>query len=296
MTGIVTDFKRFAVHDGDGIRTTLFLKGCPLSCIWCHNPEGIGCKGELAYLAHKCIECGECAVCKNGAHIFDGGHRFVRESCIACGECVDVCLGEALTLYGERVSAKEAAETLLWDKDFFISSGGGVTLSGGEPLMQPEFTAEVFRLVKAAGVSTALDTCGYAPRSALDMVLTYTDKVLFDMKAASAETHEKLTGKQNELILENLNRINELGIPTEIRIPFVPGCNDGEIEGIAKILAPLSCITAVRILPYHGYSEAKYESLGLIYKGAHLMPPTKEQLTKAAEILENHGLHIILPD
>ncbi len=295
--GTIVEYKRFAVHDGDGIRTTLFLKGCPLACLWCHNPEGISYKPQLAYIPHKCINCGECSVCPTEAHVFDGsGHIFKREKCTACGQCSDVCLGEALTLYGKRITAEEAAETLLIDKDFFLSSGGGVTLSGGEPLMQPEFTKEVFRLVKEQGVSTALDTCGYAPRKALETVLPYTDKVLFDMKTANSKTHEKYTGKPNELIHDNLKYINEIGIPIEIRIPFVPDINDGEIDGIADILAPLRSVTAVRVLAYHGYAGTKYESLGETYKGAHLVPPTKEQLSKAGETLKKRGLSVILPD
>ena len=294
--GIIVDYKRFAVHDGDGIRTTLFLKGCPLSCIWCHNPEGISFEPRLAYYKHKCINCGECTVCKNGAHIFTEAHEFMRENCKAYGACAEACLGEALTLCGRKVSAKEAAEALLIDKDFFAASGGGVTLSGGEPLMQSEFCAEIFRLVKEAGINTALDTCGYAPVSALETVLPYTDKVLFDIKAASSATHKKFTGKPNELIHDNLRYINRRRIPVEIRIPLIPGVNDGEIEDIAKLLAPLDAISAVRLLSYHGFSSAKYESLGLTYNGEHLVPPTKEQLMLAGSILESYGLKVILPD
>lgn len=294
--GYILEYKRFAVHDGDGIRTTLFLKGCPLACRWCHNPEGISFKPELAYLAHKCVGCGECGVCPEGAHIFDGGHTFVREKCTACGKCADECLGEALTLYGKKISAEEAAEILCLDRDFFVSSGGGVTLSGGEPLMQPEFTAEVFRLVKEQGISTALDTCGYAKKSALDTVLPYTDKVLFDIKAARSDTHEKYTGKPNEPILENLRYISSRGIPIEIRIPLIPGVNDGELDEIGKILAPLERITAVRVLPYHGYAATKYESLGLTYPGAAFVVPTEEMLDVAAKTLKSFGLTVILPD
>lgn len=295
--GTIVEYKRFAVHDGDGIRTTLFLKGCPLSCLWCHNPEGISYKPQTAYLSHKCISCGECLICPGEAHSFDSGeHSFDRNKCTACGKCTDVCLGEALTLYGHKVSAEEAAETLLLDRDFFLSSGGGVTLSGGEPLMQPEFTAEVFRLVKEQGITTALDTCGYAPKKALETVLPYTDKVLFDIKTASCATHEKFTGKPNGLILDNLRYINKVGVPVEIRIPLVPGVNDGEIPEIAKILEPMNVITAVRVLAYHGYAGTKYESLGLTYRGAHLEPPSKDMLESVGKALENHGLTVILPD
>lgn len=294
--GTILEYKRFAVHDGDGIRTTLFLKGCPLACRWCHNPEGIAKLPELAYLAHKCIGCGECTVCPNSAHLFENTHTFCRERCIACGKCANECLGGALKLYGKRVSAKEAAHELCLDADFFASSGGGVTLSGGEPLMQHEFCREVFRLVKAQGISTALDTCGYAEKSALDAVLPYTDKVLFDIKAARSETHQKYTGKPNGLILENLRYISSRGIQIEIRIPLIPNVNGGELLEIGQILAPLENITAVRVLPYHGYAATKYESLGRTYSGAGFVPPDKELLRYAKETLESHGLTVILPD
>lgn len=297
VLGTIVEYKRFAVHDGDGIRTTLFLKGCPLSCVWCHNPESIAYKSQLAYITHKCIECGECAVCPSGAHTFgSGGHRFSRKMCTSCGKCADVCLGEALTLYGKTVSSKEAAEILLTDKDFFLASGGGVTLSGGEPLMQPEFCADVFKRVKKADISTALDTCGYAPREALETVLPFTDKVLFDIKAARSETHQKFTGKPNLLILDNLKYINSLDIPVEIRIPLVPGVNNGEISEIGAMLAPLKAITAVKVLAYHGYAVSKYESLGLSYSGGVFTPPTKDILYEAGQKLSAFGLNVILPD
>ncbi len=293
--GTILQYKRFAVHDGDGIRTTLFLKGCPLSCKWCHNPEGIGFVPELACLAHKCIGCGECAaVCPTGAQkIGDDGHTFDRSLCAACGKCADACLGGALTLYGRKVSAREAADTLLLDRDFFTESGGGVTLSGGEPLMQPEFTAEVFRLCRAQGVSTALDTCGYAPRRALDLVLPFTDKVLFDIKALDSAVHEAFTGRPNALIHENLRYINSLHVPTEIRIPLIPGVNDGESGAIADFLAPLDCITAVRILPYHKYAETKYESLGKTYAGKDFETPSRAALEAFAAPFAPRGIRVI---
>lgn len=295
VMGTVLEYKRFAVHDGDGIRTTLFLKGCPLSCKWCHNPEGIAFRPQLAYLPHKCINCGECAICPSGAHTFTDAHRFDRNKCTVCKKCTEVCLGEALMLHGRQVSAAEAAEELFADRDFFAASGGGITLSGGEPLMQPDFTAEVFRLAHINGISTALDTCGYAPREALEKVLPYTDKVLFDIKAASSITHKRYTGKPNELILDNIGYIASAGIPTEIRIPLIPGVNLDEIDRIGEILEPFKNITAVRLLPYHGCFDTKYESLGMKYEGGEFEAPSSEMLADAAAVLKKYVPTVILP-
>lgn len=295
VQGTYLEIKRFAVHDGDGIRTTLFLKGCPLACRWCHNPEGIAQRAELAYFAHKCLGCGMCAVCENGVHTFAEGHALAMENCTACGKCEQACLGDALKLYGKTISAEEAAELLSDDRVFFETSGGGVTLSGGEPLMQSAFCAELFRIMKARGIHTALDTCGYAPLSALQEVLPYTDKVLFDIKAAREETHIRYTGKPNARILENLAYIDEAGVPIEIRIPLIPGVNDGEMEEIARLLKPRKHITAVRILPYHGYTEAKYEALGKTYAGKDFAAPDENCIRAAVETLQRAGLTVIAP-
>ena len=179
MKAKIFEIKRFAVHDGDGIRTTVFFKGCPLKCIWCHNPEGISFKSELAYYENKCINCGECIEeCKYGAHgVFENLHSFDRAGCTACGECSKKCLGNALVHYGEDVSIAELLPRLTEDKEFYDNSGGGVTLSGGECLMQADFCAELLKELKTLGINTAVDTCGFVSRDAIKKVIPYTDTV-----------------------------------------------------------------------------------------------------------------------
>ena len=265
MKGKIFDIKRFAVHDGDGIRTTVFFKGCPLKCVWCHNPEGISGKPQLAYYKHKCISCGECAgVCPSDAHgIKNGKHYLDRKKCTSCGKCEEVCLGKALKFYGKDVTADELLPQLLEDKKFYVNSGGGVTLSGGECLLQADFCAELLKKLKDNGISTAVDTCGFVPKTAFDKVMPYTDIFLYDVKAFDEDVHIKCTGRSNNIILDNLKYIDDRGGKTEIRIPFVPDYNDGEIEKIAEFLKTIRHVTKVRILPYHNFAGSKYKSLGM---------------------------------
>ena len=286
MKGNIFAIKRFAVHDGDGIRTTVFFKGCPLKCVWCHNPEGIAMRTELAYLPYKCIGCGECtAVCPAGAHtLTDKGHSYNRSFCTACGKCTEVCVGNALIFYGEERTAEELLPELLKDKEFYQNSGGGVTLSGGECLLQADFCAELLKKLKENGVHTAVDTCGFVPKTALEKVIPYTDIFLYDIKAIDKETHTRCTGQGNQRVLENLLFLDEKGCKTEIRIPFVPGYNDGEMEKIAGFIKRLKCVTKTEILPYHNYAGSKYESLGMP-NTLPALTPTEEELAAANAII-----------
>ncbi len=265
MTGTIFEIKRFAVHDGDGIRTTVFFSGCPLRCIWCHNPEGIGYAPEMAYFAHKCTACGECArICPEGCHTFSNGtHTFNRRHCTVCGKCTEVCFREAMLRCGERRTVEELLPILLEDRAFYESSGGGVTLSGGECLTQPEFCLALLKALKAEGIRTAVDTCGHVPWETVERVLPYTDMFLYDIKAFTEETHLRCTGRSNRLILENLRRLDRAGANLEIRIPCVPGYNLEEMPAIAALLSSLSVPPRVRLLPCHNYAGAKYASLGL---------------------------------
>ena len=293
MKANVFEIKRFAVHDGDGIRTTVFLKGCPLRCVWCHNPEGISPSPQLAYYAHKCVGCGECArVCPVGAHrISDGVHSLDRALCTACGKCAEVCLGDALTLYGKEMTVDELMPRLLEDREFYLNSGGGVTVSGGECLTHADFCRELLSRLKAEGISTAVDTCGFVSREAIDKVLPFTDVFLYDLKAIDSAVHEKCTGRDNKIILENLRYIAKSGALIEIRTPYVPDYNDKEIESIAELLRSIGGDISIRILPYHNYAASKYESLGLPDRLPERLP-TDSEIEEAKEKMRCAGIKI----
>ena len=294
LTGILLDPKRFAVHDGPGIRTTFFLKGCPLKCIWCHNPECISSAPQLACYTEKCIQCGECVtLCPAGAHALkDGRHRFDSGKCTQCGRCETGCLGNALKLYGRRVSVEEALDAALEDRCFYEESGGGVTLSGGEPLFQPEFTLAFLRALKDAGIHTALDTCALTGREILRQMLPVTDLFLVDFKHPDPAAHRKLTGQPNEQILENLRFLSGRRANIEIRIPLVPGCNDSEhdLEASGRFLSSLNNVQCVKLLPYHSLARSKYAALGMVDTMPRIESPSDAALHRAAEILKQYGL------
>lgn len=278
MKATIFEIKRFAVHDGDGIRTTVFFKGCTLKCIWCHNPEGIGFKPQLAFYANKCIGCGECKrIC-------------TRDECITCGKCEEICLGSARKLYGREVTVEELMPQLLEDAEFYENSGGGVTLSGGECLCQADFCAELLRELKKNNIRTAVDTCGYVPRASIEKVMENTDIFLYDLKAIDEDVHIRCTGQPNGLILDNLRYIDSIGKPIEIRIPYVPGYNDDQIEKMAKFLSGLKNITKIRVLPYHNYAGSKYASLTMENTLPDLLP-TEEEVRKAVELLKSYGMN-----
>lgn len=295
MEGYIFDIKHFAVHDGPGIRTTVFLKGCPLKCVWCHNPESILTEKQLGFIEHKCVSCGACvAVCPEGAHYFDeqNTHKFDRSKCVSCGKCTDACRVDALTLYGKYMSPQEILNDVMDDIDFYESSGGGVTLSGGECLMQPDFCVELLKKLKDNGIHTAVDTCGFVSKATLDKVIPYTDIFLYDLKAIDEDVHVKCTSQPNKVILENLKYIDNLGCKTEIRIPFVPGYNDGEIEKMGEFLSTLNNVTGVRVLAYHNYAGTKYKSLDM----ENTMPqivPTPEQVENARKQLASMGVNVL---
>ena len=296
--GILCDIKRFAVHDGPGVRTTLFLKGCPLHCLWCHNPESIRPEPELGLRLHKCTLCGECAKICPCHKIGNGRHLFDRANCTACGRCVEACLFDALVLYGTRMTPAEAAEAVLEDRTFYEISGGGATVSGGEPLLQPGFCAGLFTLLKREKIHTAVDTCGDVPWSAFETVLPVTDLFLYDFKHPDAAKHRELTGHGNERIKENLLRLGTTGKPIEIRIPLIPGLNldDDTLNWSAEFLAGVKNLTGIRLLPYHSLARSKYETVGRPDTMPESAPPTAEAMQRAAELFRRAKLRPLLPD
>ena len=288
MLATIFEIKRFAVHDGDGIRTTVFFKGCPLNCVWCHNPEGILINKQLAFYSHKCVNCGECASsCITKATTFNDGKRVYNQSlCNYCGNCVTNCLGNALTLYGKDYSVDELLPILLEDKEFYLTSGGGVTLSGGEALVYADFCKELLKKLKENGIDTAVDTCGFVDKTALDKVLPYTDVFLYDIKAIDKSVHIACTGRDNELILDNLKYLDKKGAKIEVRIPFVPNYNDGEIYKIAEVLKGINNLIKVRVLPYHNYSKSKYGALHIKENLPDILP-TDTQLNNAISVIKS---------
>lgn len=264
--GIVFDLQRFALHDGPGIRTTIFLKGCPLSCVWCHNPESQGYRFQLSFDADRCVHCVECVdVCPAGALTAEDGRLVVRHDlCTACGDCVPVCAESALSIVGREQTAREVIEIVERDRVYYEKSGGGLTISGGEPLAQPDFAQAVLRLAKERGIHTCLDTSGAVHPRRLQAVLPYVDLFLFDYKVTEPDLHKELTGVSNELILENLEYLSEKGADVILRCPLVPGLNDSSahLQAIGELSHRYPRLRGVEIMAYHDMGRKKACQIG----------------------------------
>lgn len=291
VKGIITNIQRLTIHDGPGIRTTVFLKGCPLRCVWCDNPETWYEHPEIFFYEVKCVECGRCVkACPLGIVTMDKSGKIDRTKCILCMKCVEACLYGALQKVGEEVTAEYVVNEVAKDSLFYRNSGGGVTLSGGEPLYQPVFTAEVFKLCKEKFIHTALDTSGYAGREAVRQVLRYTDLVLFDIKHMDAEKHKKYTGVTNELILENAEFIAGK-VETRIGIPLIPGFNDSEdnLKKTAEFAASIG-VKWIDLMPIHKVGAQKYKFLGLESPYSRWEKIPDERVGEIRKLIESFGL------
>lgn len=283
LNGIIFNIQRYSIHDGPGIRTTVFLKGCPLICFWCQNPESQEMKAEILLDKSKCASCGQCTIsCPAGANsLTPEGVKIIREKCQGCGECVDVCPNTARRLVGKYMTVDEVTEEILRDRMFYENSGGGVTLSGGEPLMQPDFASQLLRRCKEEGLHTAIETCGFTSWPTVEALLNYTDLVLFDIKCVDPIKHRDATGKDNRLIIENAKKIVK-GKTMRVRVPLVPGFNDSD-KGIRAILdfvkEELKLSSAdIDLLPYNKLGENKYERLDREGIRPSLEPQSEERI------------------
>jgi len=301
QTGIITNIQLFAINDGPGIRTTVFLKGCRLNCRWCHNPEGNRRYPEVYPYLPNCNDCKACIeVCPAGAITFiePGKPRIDKGLCITCMQCVDACLYEAMVCWGKIVTVAEVMEEVEKDKLFYKNSGGGMTVSGGEPLTQPEFVLALMKAAKGREIGTALDTCGYAKWEVLEPVLEWTDLVLLDLKHMDPQAHKDFCGATNELILENAKRIAAKGIRMRIRVPVIPNRNDTKenMEKTAAFIEQLdeqyNVIDGVDLLPYHPYAGAKYRVFGLDYPFPMGEGYSDEQIEPMVGVFCDHGLDV----
>ncbi|MBQ8611768.1 MAG: glycyl-radical enzyme activating protein [Oscillospiraceae bacterium] len=265
-TGTIFNIQRFCTQDGPGIRTTVFVKGCPLRCAWCHNPESHRIAPEVMFSPEKCIGCGDCAaMCEKGLHSMTGGmHGFDRRGCGGCGKCAEACCTGALELCGYAAAPQEVLATVLRDREFYKNTGGGMTLSGGEPLAQPAFTLALLKAAKAEGLHICMETCGYGDPAVVKEAAQYTDLFLFDCKLTDAALHKQYTGVDNTLILQNLAMLNELGAHIVLRCPILPdvNLNDAHFDGIAVLAERYGCIEQIDLEPYHPLGISKSERLG----------------------------------
>ena len=289
MEGFITNIQRFSIHDGPGIRTTIFFKGCNLRCFWCHNPETLDKNQQLQIFPQKCIGCGKCVfVCPHNARKEeDCNCIYSREKCQACGKCAEVCYAEALVLASKKISSEELISEIRKDKTFYDKSGGGVTFSGGEPFLQKDLLKEIAIACKNDGISTAVETALNIPWETIEELLPHIDLFMIDIKQTDEEKHKKATGVSNKLIIENIGKISKAEKNIIIRIPVIPTVNDdlAFMHNVKNFVVGLG-IKDIELLPYHGIAEGKYQSLDIEFKSKGFKPPSEEFMQASRSIIE----------
>ena len=298
--GVVFNVEKYAIHDGPGIRTTVFFKGCPLHCWWCHNPEGQSRSFELVFRPSRCIGCGECIKSCTGQALAYESRQLVidRKRCTACGSCVSKCPSEALSIAGKMTSVEDVTRIIEKDMPFYDESKGGVTFSGGEPLLQPDFLEALLDECVKRSINTTLDTSGYASPNVVERFCRKVNLLLYDIKIMNDVRHRKYTGVSNRVILRNLQRIVKNGGTVEVSLPIIPLINDGEenIEKTGEFLASLRKIESVSILPYHRLGVDKYRSLGKLYRLSDTPTPSTGKIKMIKEELEAFGFKVRVED
>ena len=297
-SGIVFDIQKFSLHDGPGIRTTVFLKGCSLRCWWCHNPESQQSHPELLLRTELCIRCGACVEACPQTAIQEDGDQFItdRNVCARCGSCVGACTADARELVGQEMTVEQVIDEVLRDVVFYNESGGGVTFSGGEPLLQGDFLLGLLQACKAHDLHTVVDTCGYANAGILDRVRPYVDLFLYDVKVMDDTLHRKVTGASNKLILDNLRYLAEHNHPVLVRVPIIPNINDDEsnLRQIGELVQRMPNVQAVNILAYHAFGKDKYERLGRRSPMPETAEPSEDTMLKIKGLLESFGLIVTI--